>query len=974
MGKQGQSIFTWVVLLVGLALAFCESRVFAQGSLVLGQARLGNVFLTTESVQIPVQTSGDEVAWVATDFFGAISTGAGIPVGSNGTAVIAPNLGRLGYFDLRVTARRAGNTIATADTAFAVVPPSVVMASSRFGVMTHFAQGWDTDILQLLARAGIAHFRDEQYWQNVEPTRTTPATYTFANYAPYMAAAASLGLQPLTALTFANSNYDGGFTPYTDVGRTGYKSYATALLSRYGPQIGTVEVWNEYNGSFCTGPATANRAQFYTAMLRDTYGAIKAMRPDVQVLGGASVPVPLPWFEDLFAAGALDYMDAVAVHPYRKIPEGVETDLAALQSLMASHNRGAGPKPIWATECGAADDAHQGRQEMARYLVRLMTLIHSAGVERAFWYLARDYDEFTTGLVRSPADSLGRYAPTSAYPAYANLIQQLNGADFLRRENTDFRTRAYVFQRGATEVRVAWSTAGTAQLIFMKSTPLTRVDIMGASTSLQPSDGMIGLAVGADPVFLIGTVATVREIGRDVLVADSARDFSLSQSTSNGAWFYGVSTVAGGAYNPASVQPMASARTAFNYVWNSPFSFSQIDAEGGHPSASGGTPVWVVRRWQSDASGIARIVATARRLASGGDGTGARIYVNGAAIYSTIVGAAGGPDSVQIDISTPIQVGSKIDFVITPGPAASIDFDFLEFRARVSVATAPPATFDAWQGQSFTASEFTDRNISDDNAAPGGSGLSNLLKYAALGNSGASPFAAAPRAGVARLDGNSYLTLSYRRSIAASDLTFTTELNGNELAAGSWNPGGTPFGPPLENGDGTRTITVRDVVPIGSPASPRFMRLRVSRPAPSPTTFSTWQRQNFPVAELSNPSIAGETATPAGDGTPNLLKYALKVGPRSSAMSALPSAGVQRIGNASYLTINYRRSSAAADLIFAAEWNSNDLSAESWTRGGVPLGLPVDNGDGTQSITIRDDVPIASTTPTRFVRMRATRP
>lgn len=96
---------------------------------------------------------------------------------------------------------------------------------------------------------GIAQFRDEQYWQNVEPTLTTPATYTFAAYQPYMAAAAAAGLNPLMELTFANTNYDGGNTPFSDAGRAGYSNYGKALLAKYGSQVTAVEIWNEYNGT-----------------------------------------------------------------------------------------------------------------------------------------------------------------------------------------------------------------------------------------------------------------------------------------------------------------------------------------------------------------------------------------------------------------------------------------------------------------------------------------------------------------------------------------------------------------------------------------------------------------------------------------------------------------------------------------------------------------------------------------------------
>jgi len=166
---------------MGVTLLLWGSTTSAANSVTLSQAQLGNIFLTTDTVQIPVQTTGDHVTWTATDFFGNVTTGPTVAV-TNGQATLTPNLGQLGYFDLVVTALSGGSPVASAETTFAVVAPSPGTAStmhdSPFGLCTHFAQGWPTDIMQVMTRGGIAQFRDEQYWQNVEPTLAVPPTYT----------------------------------------------------------------------------------------------------------------------------------------------------------------------------------------------------------------------------------------------------------------------------------------------------------------------------------------------------------------------------------------------------------------------------------------------------------------------------------------------------------------------------------------------------------------------------------------------------------------------------------------------------------------------------------------------------------------------------------------------------------------------------------------------------------------------------
>ncbi len=821
-----------------MVLAVFMDRSLAADSLVLSQAKLGNVFLISEIVQIPLQTTGTSVTWTVKDFFGTEVAGATISVPGNGQAVIAPGLGRLGFFEVHATAFRAGNQVAVADTTFAVVAPSNVgaMRDSPFGVMTHFAQGWTMDIMQILARGGIVQFRDEQYWQNVEPTRTVPAaTYTFANYQGYMATASGLGLNPLMVLDFENTNYDGGDSPYTEDGRTGYANYCTALLQRYGAQIDTVAIWNEYNGSFSKGQAITNRAFYYTEMLKKAYSAIKLVRPDVRVIGGACVPVPLPWYQDLFALGAHDYLDIIDAHPYRAIPEGVELDIAALRSLSASYNNGNGPKPIWATECGAPDTVNPGRQEMARYLVKLMTLMRSAGVERAYWYLAYDYDGYKTGLVRSPSDPLGPYVPSAGFSAYSNLIQQLYGANYVARDNTDARTRMYLFRRGTSDVRVVWSSAGTAQLVLSTNTPLTRIDIMGTSTVLQPTNGLIALTADATPFYLVGAITSVREFGRDIIVADSVRDFSGVQGATNGSWAYGNGfVVPGSAYDLGAVTGMTYISTPYGYAYGNALPFTKIDANGGHPGVRTGYaivyPVWTVRRWQSNVTATARITGTIVRAAPYGDGTGAQIYVDGTLVYSTLIGGAGAGATTNFSFVTPLQTGAKVDFILTPGPGIDVDFDYVDFRAQVSVPAPNPTTFPMWQEQNFTAAQFIDPSFSDGNAMPARDGVPNLFKYSANLGATASGLNAVPTFGLRAVGSDSYLSLSYRKSTAATDLTFATELNGGNLATGAWIPGGVPLGQPILNADGTQTITIRDVVPISPSAMMRFMRLRVTRP------------------------------------------------------------------------------------------------------------------------------------------------
>jgi hypothetical protein len=311
-----------------------------------------------------------------------------------------------------------------------------------------------------------------------------------------MSELAAHNIDPLIVLAFSNPLYDNDKTPYDKEGRAGYASYAAAVAGRYRGQLSAVEVWNEYNGSFCEGPCRGDRPAYYTAMLKETYAALKAANPSLTVLGGAGVPIPLDYFNGQFKNGALDAMDAIVIHPYRKTPEGVEEKIGELRQAMQRYGK---PKPVWVTEFGDLPDMRKSRDDVARYLVRMSTLLLAAKVERIYWYLMKDYQEFSgLGLVRSESDEMGRYAPAPAYAAYATLIRQLDGTRFVRREPSDPQLRVYLFSDGERQIRVAWST-GPAASYALPAGSVQEIDMMG---NPQPSKGS-QILLDQNPVYLI---------------------------------------------------------------------------------------------------------------------------------------------------------------------------------------------------------------------------------------------------------------------------------------------------------------------------------------------------------------------------------------------------------------------------------------------------------------------------------------
>jgi len=560
--------------------------------------------------------------------------------------------------------------------AFAVLEKAPAL-SHTFGVMTHFAQGWNTDVVPLIARAGIGTVRDEQYWQQVEPH---PGTYASpAPYERYMAALHDAGIEPLLVLSFANSAYDGGQTPHTPAGRAAFAAYGVELARRHARQVPAVEVWNEINGTFCSGPCRQDQAGTYAALLADTYAALKAENPALTVVGGAAVKVPLPWFEALLARGAARHWDAVAVHPYRGDPEGAAQEIGALQRALHAAGSSA---PIWATEfgSGAGQTGAAARRATAAYLTRMAVVLRAAGVERMYWYLLRDYDSFGgMGLLRTQDDALGSYAPTPAYAAYATLIRELDGAQAITREPTDPRTHIYRFARAAEQTYVLWAPDGPVPATVDLPTGGVLTNLVGTAQSLPA--GTSTLTMDENPQYLRGAVRSISAPRPDTLLADARADFGTDPPT--GPWEYGASLQRADAVSVDKLVKLGPTANAWEHHFGDPrWPALRVGRDDMHPAQAHDAAVWAVRRYRTADAGPLWVRGTFARTGAG-DGSGVRILLDGKPVFEAQL-TPGGARRADFDLRLDVARGALIDFVVTPGPGLDITDDAVALEARLS--------------------------------------------------------------------------------------------------------------------------------------------------------------------------------------------------------------------------------------------------------------------------------------------------
>lgn len=297
---------------------------------------------------------------------------------------------------------------------------------------------------------------------------------------------------------------------------------------------GDLEVINE--------PLHYMPAEDYVPLLRTVYQAVKSVDPARRVVGGASPPSwstlasrPYGWYEEAFAAGALDCCDAWSIHPYDagEVPEhgyDGEGEDGWVRGLIALMQRQGGRKPLIISEKGrrspswglhpvvraagrtAAHEAPDARADGAQ-MVRAHVLHRLAGAESLYWF------NYPTSLRMQsrywPWDG-GSYtltdadlSPRPALVAYAAMTERLAWARPVRRLELPQALRGAAFMRDGTPLLVLWRWSRDECRPGVRPDPvlvappaaagrLRRYDTWGR----RLADDDAGLTLGADPLYV----------------------------------------------------------------------------------------------------------------------------------------------------------------------------------------------------------------------------------------------------------------------------------------------------------------------------------------------------------------------------------------------------------------------------------------------------------------------------------------
>ncbi|MGF1627790.1 MAG: hypothetical protein ACFCVH_23155 [Alphaproteobacteria bacterium] len=518
------------------------------------------------------------------------------------------------------------------------------------GVVTHFGQGWDIGLQEEAAALNAKLLRDGINWTLVE---TTPGNYDFSHRRTGFPAAIDSRFATIINFSYPNPHYDQGFTPHTDAGRQAHAAFVVATLDRF-PDIDIIEIGNEFNaGNFVTGPVRTDpyeqRTAYYFELLRAVYLAVKQRHPDVQVLGGATHSIPVAYLRELFALGALDYMDGIAVHPYTSLPEHLGDHLAVLRAAM-----GGDAVPIHVTEFSQEVSTPA---EAAPYLVKMVTVMAASGVATAAWYALLEQPYYRNmGLLET--DRASRPA-SRAFSFIQSILDSFGNPQDVSPD--DRLSRVY---RYGDRVLVAWGIPREIRL----GTGVTAYDAEGRTIGGRPL-----YLDENDPVILVADRPIV--LGQDIafgatdVVGDSLFQFDVVNDGTDargGAWSYfalngegrreTLHTRGGGAVSDEAWRPY------IGHDWLRPLaveptSVTPVDfADGQVPKDQ----YSVVERFTAAEAGIVAIEGSWRVSQESEDGILLTIVVDGTEIYSQTTAG----ELVVAMPAVQVEAGSTIEFIV----------------------------------------------------------------------------------------------------------------------------------------------------------------------------------------------------------------------------------------------------------------------------------------------------------------------
>ena len=388
------------------------------------------------------------------------------------------------------------------------------------GVNIHFAGGHEKD-LDLIAAAGFKFIRMDFGWQSTEREK---GIYNWSAYDELTSNLEKRGMRAIYILDYSNSLYEGSTdaknpmdgkvqkataSPQHPESVAAFARWSAAAAIHFKDKKIIWEIWNEPNISFWKPKPDVNQ---YVTLALATCKAIKAVVPDATIIAPGSSEVPMPFLETFLSSGALEYLDAVSVHPYRnysKSPETAITEYTKLRELVDRYAPAGKKIPIISSEWGYSS-ATKGvsTETQAAYIVRMQLANLLYNIPLSIWYDWKNDGDGPAEHEQNFGTVTPDLKPKPSYVTVQTMNHQLkeftlSGRIDLKNAN-DF---ALLFKNGKGISKICAWTLDAPHTVSMpneirKVTDASLIDGMGNALKLKTEQGKLVLELKALPQYI----------------------------------------------------------------------------------------------------------------------------------------------------------------------------------------------------------------------------------------------------------------------------------------------------------------------------------------------------------------------------------------------------------------------------------------------------------------------------------------
>lgn len=510
-----------------------------------------NVFERTAPVRLVFTVDGTPPSEAAgfryevVDYYGSVTEHAIVPLSRGPHAVVNAARKAPGYYEVHAfwvdaagkdvekrSCIRSEGTVPMGTGTFAVLPGTIQENTARFRRLGQNAFfGLHGDFLGLADRIGLAWRLDYSAWKYLEPQKPDRSAGP-APWAKERSATAPLPAYRLGILPFVFNNLDA--TPdwaRSDTGKApAFRDWDDAmavvrdqtkvarhLYAGMKPRIygGAWEVnLNMPPGSSQQPPFTP---QDVVEVYRRVQSVVKAEDPGGIVIGPCANTLNPAWFEEIFRAGVLHYVDGIETHGYSDgafTPEANDTPgkIARIRSLM--RQIGGRELPIYCTECGEVGmlGSRAVCRSQAERMVRASIIFKGEGLRAFLPFYGIDYNRdegwgfcFNLEVDGNPWGT-HRISPkpvVNTMAVCALLLEGAKPAGRLRSLGKD--VWAYRFVRDGTTITAVW-TPGKPRTVTVPlgaARTVSAQDILGRPLKAHLVHGTTPVRISESPVYLL---------------------------------------------------------------------------------------------------------------------------------------------------------------------------------------------------------------------------------------------------------------------------------------------------------------------------------------------------------------------------------------------------------------------------------------------------------------------------------------